>query len=193
MPLSICTARLRLTELSIEDIPALRELDADPVVREFIDGGRPIDWDSYDQRTKEWLESLNALGPYLGFWGARLIASSEFAGWFHLRPNPGFGQRVELGYRLKQSAWGKGLATEGSMAILAYGFNQLGLDSIMAQTLRRNLSSRRVLEKIGMRIETDFVYPYDRLPFWSDTERSAVRYVIERETWSEREVHETHF
>jgi RimJ/RimL family protein N-acetyltransferase len=177
----IRTVRLELSELSEHDMEELRELDSDPAVREFIDGGRPINWEDYEQRTKAWLERLRTLSSQLGFWKARIIGSSEFIGWFHLRPNPLFDNRVELGYRLKRSFWGKGFATEGAHALIAYGFNQVGIDSIMAQTLQRNLASRRVMEKLGMRVETEFTYPAQGLPFWTTAERAAVRYCINRE------------
>jgi RimJ/RimL family protein N-acetyltransferase len=98
-----------------------------------------------------------------------------------LRPNPLFDNRIELGYRLKRSFWGKGFATEGARALIAYGFDQLGLDSIMAQTLQRNLASRRVMEKLGMRVETEFTYPGEGLSFWTTAERAAIRYSIHRE------------
>jgi RimJ/RimL family protein N-acetyltransferase len=52
-------------------------------------------------------------------------AGGEFIGWFHFRPpfdltlaEPG---EMELGYRLKRSAWGKGYATEAARAILKKG------------------------------------------------------------------------
>jgi RimJ/RimL family protein N-acetyltransferase len=127
------------------------------------------------------LERLRTLSSLLGVWKARVIASSEFIGWFHLRPNPLFDNRIELGYRLKRSFWGKGFATEGARALIAYGFDQLGLDSIMAQTLQRNLASRRVMEKLGMRVETEFTYPGEGLSFWTTAERAAIRYSIHRE------------
>lgn len=97
-----------------------------------------------------------------------------------------FEQRIELGYRLRRSAWGQGLGTEGSRALLAYGFELLKLDSITAQTVARNFRSRNVLHKLGMHLESEFTYPEDLLPFWEKTERRAVRYTIERSTWLKR-------
>lgn len=182
----ISSLRLQLEALGLRDLGALRELDADPAVREFIDGGRPVLWEGYEERMLTWLGHLGALGPRFGFWAARLAGTGEFVGWFHLRPNPSFGRRVELGYRLKRAAWGQGLAIEGSRALLAYGFGRLGLEAIMAQTLRRNARSRRVLEKLGMELEAEFTYPQDLLPFWDEAERGAVRYVIARSAWLER-------
>ncbi len=44
-----------------------------------------------------------------GFWAAIEQTSGAFLGWFHFRPLPGAAPgEVELGYRLRQAAWGQG-------------------------------------------------------------------------------------
>jgi ribosomal-protein-alanine N-acetyltransferase len=57
---------------------------------------------------------------------------------------------VEIGWRLATACWGHGYATEAARAALAFGFNALGLDEIVALTAPDNLRSRRVMERIGM-------------------------------------------
>lgn len=57
---------------------------------------------------------------------------------------------IELGYRLLRSEWGKGLATEVARAWLEHG-RELGMNRIIAFTLRENLPSLRVMERLGMR------------------------------------------
>jgi RimJ/RimL family protein N-acetyltransferase len=57
---------------------------------------------------------------------------------------------IELGYRLRQSAWGKGYATEGSRALMDKGFTEFGVRCVVAETLAGNSGSRRVLEKSGL-------------------------------------------
>lgn len=48
-------------------------------------------------------------------------STGAFLGWFHYRlPPDGHTDDVELGYRLRRSAWGKGYATEGSRALVRY-------------------------------------------------------------------------
>ena len=56
---------------------------------------------------------------------------------------------VSLGYQLAPSYWSKGVATEAAHPILAYAFEVLGLDRIVAFTHIGNLRSARVLEKLG--------------------------------------------
>jgi ribosomal-protein-alanine N-acetyltransferase len=53
------------------------------------------------------------------------------------------------------------LATEGARAVVRYGFEELGLDSVVSFTVPENLRSRRVMEKIGMTHDPrdDFDHP----------------------------------
>ncbi len=52
---------------------------------------------------------------------------------------------------LKESCWGRGLATEAARAVLGYGFDGLGLVQIDSGAAKENIASKRVMEKIGMR------------------------------------------
>ena len=63
------------------------------------------------------------------------------------RDNP---ERVDPGYRLRRSAWGKGYATEGSRALIREGFAELGVRRVLAETVAVNAASRRVMEKAGL-------------------------------------------
>jgi ribosomal-protein-alanine N-acetyltransferase len=52
---------------------------------------------------------------------------------------------------LKESYWGKGLATEAAQAVIAYAFSELNLARIDSATDYENIASKRVMEKLGMR------------------------------------------
>jgi ribosomal-protein-alanine N-acetyltransferase len=58
----------------------------------------------------------------------------------------------ELLYGLSESYWHQGLATEAAQAVLAYGFDQLTVPAIGAATDLLNVSSARVLDRLGMRL-----------------------------------------
>jgi ribosomal-protein-alanine N-acetyltransferase len=62
-------------------------------------------------------------------------------------------QRAEIGYTLRRDRWGQGLATEAARLLLAFGFDELGMHRIEANTHPANIASARVLEKIGMSYE----------------------------------------
>jgi ribosomal-protein-alanine N-acetyltransferase len=58
---------------------------------------------------------------------------------------------VEVDFVVTPDSWGRGYATEAGKAALAYGFEKLNLDRIIALAKPDNTASRRVIEKIGMR------------------------------------------
>ncbi|MGB5303829.1 MAG: GNAT family N-acetyltransferase, partial [Gemmatimonadota bacterium] len=58
-------------------------------------------------------------------------------------------RRAELGYWIGLPFWGRGYATEAVVAMVEYGFKELGLNRIFAHHLARNPASGRVLEKAG--------------------------------------------
>lgn len=60
---------------------------------------------------------------------------------------------VEVGYLLAKAYWGKGLATEIAAASIKYGFEVLQLDKIVAVADPKNIASRRVMEKVGMKYQ----------------------------------------
>lgn len=175
----ISTARLRLRRVRPEDGECLGALDADPEVMRFITRGVPTPRDEFMQVL--WPRMLRSYpqGPQFGFLTAFLEPGSEPIGWFHLRPEKQAPFEMELGYRLRREAWGRGLATEGAMELLRRSFGDWELSCVVAHTLAANQASRRVMEKCGMRLAREFVAPESWHPGWSENERRAVRYQIE--------------
>jgi len=57
---------------------------------------------------------------------------------------------VEIGWRLASAHWGHGLATEGAHAVLDWAAHTVALPNIVSFTVRDNIASRRVMEKIGL-------------------------------------------
>ena len=91
-------------------------------------------------------------GEFLGFVGLNRPT--------YAAPLP-FDPCIEIGWRLKRSAWGKGYASEAARAWLRFGFETIGLDEIVAFTIPANAPSRKVMERIGMQRnrEGDFLHP----------------------------------
>jgi RimJ/RimL family protein N-acetyltransferase len=63
----------------------------------------------------------------------------------------------EVGYILHPAHERRGYATEGARAMLALGFDGLGLHRIYGRIDARNAASARVLERLGMRREAHLV------------------------------------
>jgi ribosomal-protein-alanine N-acetyltransferase len=65
-------------------------------------------------------------------------------------------KRAEIGYSLSKDYWGKGIIPEAVTRVIKYGFEDLGLEKIFAQTDLRNTPSQEVMKKMGMTKEGIF-------------------------------------
>lgn len=180
------SARLRLRRFNAADLDRLVELDSDPEVMRWISYGVPTPRERYEREIlPRWFAQYEAT-PLLGYWAAESREDGAFVGWFHLRPDRIDAGEQELGYRLRRAAWGRGLATEGSLALLEHGFRRVGAGRISARTLAGNHASQRVMQKCGLEYERDFVYPEDVIAGRSEQERTAVKYSLGRQDWLRR-------
>jgi RimJ/RimL family protein N-acetyltransferase len=92
---------------------------------------------------------------------AEEIESGQAVGEFMLRLKSLESRQGEIGWSLHPEAQGRGFATEGAREMLRLGFDELGLHRIVAGCDSRNIASLRVMERLGMRREAEFVdYEY---------------------------------
>jgi RimJ/RimL family protein N-acetyltransferase len=156
------TSRLTLRRWQESDREPFAQMNADPVVMHYFEA--PMTREQSDEAIDRYLACFDRDG--FSLFAATLRDTGAFAGTIGLQtmrdavpnlPQPA----VEIGWRLTQSAQGKGLATEGARAIVDYAFNQLGLNEVVAITVLPNRASRHVMEKLGMihRPELDFDHP----------------------------------
>jgi len=174
------TDRLYFRRLVADDAPLLFELDGDPEVMKFISKGVPTPLDRIETDIMPRVLSQYRAWPPQGFWIAHGRDTDDWIGWFHLRPDKFTPEEMEIGYRLKRSAWKKGFATEGSKALISHSFEEWGYARISARTLIGNLASRRVMEKAGLHFECEFIWPESVLSGWTEEERKGVKYKKER-------------
>jgi RimJ/RimL family protein N-acetyltransferase len=178
------TARMYFRQFEATDAPLLFELDSDPEVMRFISKGQPTPLAKIQNEIIPKFLNYYRQSPPQGFWAAHLRDSGDFIGWFHLRPSTLPVAEMELGYRLKRVAWGRGLATEGSRALLEKAFNHCGYDKVCAHARAINLASRRVMEKAGLKFESDFYYAANMVYGWvTQDELRAVKYSVTREEY----------
>jgi RimJ/RimL family protein N-acetyltransferase len=136
------TDRLVLRRFTEADVDNLVDLDSDPEVMRYLTGGRATPREVVQNEVLPRLLSYHERFGGYGFWAAIEKSSGEFLGWFHFRP-PLKGARageIELGYRLRRSAWGKGYATEGSRALIHKGSPSSGCSGLWRSRWR---STRR--------------------------------------------------
>ena len=79
------TGRLKLRRFNAGDVENLVELDSDPDVMHFINGGRPTARDEIeDEVLPAFLDHYERYAGY-GFWAAVEKSTGRFVGWFHSR------------------------------------------------------------------------------------------------------------
>lgn len=174
MKIFVETERFLLRELLPSDVEGMFALDSDPEVHKYI-GNHPI---TSLEQAEEIIDYVRRqyVQNGIGRWAIEEKSTGEFVGWTGLkledqvRPGQPY---YDLGYRLRQPFWGKGIATETGIASLEYGFNTLELPEICGAAHIHNLGSNKVLSKVGMQLQSVFNYE-GATHNW---------YVLDIETW----------
>ena len=170
----IQTPRLVLRPFTHDDLDAFASMNADAEVMRYIGDGKP------QSRAQTQLR-LNAILDHWEQHGFGLCAvvdrvSRAFVGFCGLQYLDNTSE-IEVGYRLAKQFWGMGLATEAAGATVRFGFDELGLDRIVAVVQPENVPSQWVIQKIGLKYVKD-------APFYnSDVEY----YAVTREEFEEGE------
>lgn len=183
----LTTKRLTLRRFTPGDLDDLAALDADPEVMRFLNGGRPTPRERVADVLLPRYISAAERWPDLGPFAAE--DADGFVGWFAITPEKVAPEKydhtvVELGYRLAGDRWGRGYATEGSIALIRKAFTELGVRRVTAQTMTVNAASRAVMEKSGL------VYVRTFFGDWGEviegSEQGDVWYAAERDEWLTR-------
>ncbi len=157
--LPIQTERLIIRHLESGDAEALAGLWTDPQVTRYMGGPREhqkvfdifVEDAAVDPQPQWdlWPVVEREMGAVIGHCG---LTDKEIEG----------REEIELVYVFGVPAWGKGYASEAARALLAYGFDDLGLRRIVALVEPGNDASARVAVKAGMHLEKQVVRPGDR-------------------------------
>lgn len=185
------TDRLALRRFTEADEEVLFDLDGDPEVMRFLNGGTPTPRDIVRTVIMPRFLLYDEHFPSSGFWAAIERSTGDFLGWFSIVRSEATPVEVSLGFRLRRAAWGKGYATEGAWALVRKAFTELSVQRVVATTYEHNLASRRVLEKMGMTIVRRFrLTPQDvahattcRPASLVPWEGDEVEYAIEKGEW----------
>jgi [ribosomal protein S5]-alanine N-acetyltransferase len=152
------TERLVLRRFTALDLDLLDRLHSDPEVMRYVGGTKTRAQTEATLKTRilEYYEKH----PGLGVWATIEKATGACIG-THLLNNIQGETYIQVGYVLFSEYWGRGYATEMTMAILRYGFTELALPHIFAITNLPNLASQHVLEKAGLerKGERTFTHP----------------------------------
>lgn len=189
------TERLTLRPLTMADADHLVALDHDPEVMRYLSGGVATPRELIERTILPRFLQAFERGDGSGAWAALERSTGMFLGWFSFQSDDAHPDEYSLGYRLRRSAWGNGYATEGARALIRRGFTHLGARRVTATTYQDNLRSRRVMERVGMRLARSYRLTATDLSAASATFASSdeawdgddVEYEIVRADWEQRE------
>ncbi|MEW7290502.1 GNAT family N-acetyltransferase [Aquimarina sp. 2304DJ70-9] len=150
--------RLGFRNWTFNDTEALFEINNDDDVMEFFP------FKPSKQNTLDFIHRMQEMQKQKGFcyFAVDILESNEFIGFIGLCEQTYLDELenfVDVGCRLKKSSWGKGYATEGTLACLDFGFNKVGLKKIYSVAPEINKKSEHVMKKVGMQRIKTFEHP----------------------------------
>ncbi|HRX86853.1 MAG TPA: GNAT family N-acetyltransferase [Phycisphaerae bacterium] len=162
-PATLQTSRLLLRPWRDADLPDFAALNADPRVMEFMPA--MLTRAESDSAAAALRDHFARHG--FGRWAVEIPGISDFIGFVglhHVAFTAPFTPCVEIAWRLAAPHWGQGYATEAAQAALAFAFETLQLDEVVAFTVPTNTRSRRVMERLGMTRNPGEDFEHPKLP-----------------------------
>ncbi len=179
MPYLFQSQRLGFRNWKENDIPEMTAISADPEVMRFFPAT------ATPQQTRDFIGRMQVSYAERGYcyFAVDRLDTGEMIGFIGLMYQDydvDFTPCVDIGWRLKKSAWRQGFASEGARACLDFAFRKLELETIVAVATCVNLPSEGVMQKIGMKKVKEFVHPK-----MLDNERlkDCILYEIKAEEW----------
>lgn len=143
------TPRLTLREFTPQDTDALTQVLSDPETMRYYPA--PCDRSAVEAWIARNIRRYQNDGA--GLWAMELNTTQELIGDCGIILQQVEGEPLyEIGYHLRRDFWGQGLATEAAIACRDWAFANLKTDRLISLIRPENLSSRRVAERVGMRI-----------------------------------------
>ena len=142
------TPHLVVRSFTAGDVAAYAAVVADPKVMIYLGTGLPLD----EAHAKAYIDKCIENERTLGFarYALDLRNTNEFIGFCGYAL---IDDCIDLGYRIASTHWGNGYAHEAAQAVIEYGFEHLGFQSIVAIAFSENRRSIRIIENLGFKFE----------------------------------------
>lgn len=153
--------RLNYQLMTENDADLLLQLDQDPQVMKYINGGNLTTRTELTNVYLPRMKSYTNQSKGWGLWKVTISQTSEFIGWVLVRPMDYFSEcpqfnNIELGWRFARQSWGKGYATEAAVAIKNALIRTGGVHKLLAIAVEENIASINIMSKLGMKyVKTD--------------------------------------
>ncbi len=142
----LTTKRLTLRQPKHADAEDMLVFSGDPMVQRF--NGPVYETVTEVQKLIDWYQGEYAQQEGIS-WAVTLTGENKVIGMFGLHHWSRHHRRAEAGYDLARAYWGQGIASETLRTILTFGFAQMNLHRIYANTIADNHESVRLLERLG--------------------------------------------
>ena len=171
------TERLILRPWREEDVAEFARVTNTPAVMEYLGGvQKPESLHAGFLRGRAsqekngfcfWIVERRGDAALLGFCGLKVGNTPLIEG------------EIEIGWRLREDAWGHGYAREAATATLNWAWQNLSCDRVVAITARGNKRSWGLMERLGMRRLHDLDFEHPDVPVGNKA-RPHITYAIER-------------
>ena len=147
----LTTERLLLRRIRMTDAPDMFEYSRDPSVTRYLL------WDPHPniEHTRNYIDYLQDKyrdGKYFD-WAIVLKSSGKMIGTCGFSAVYPEHRSAEVGYVLNPAFRGQGIGGEALSAVLDFAFHRMALNRVEAKCVDENLSSERVMQKVGMQFE----------------------------------------
>lgn len=179
MKIFIETERLIFRNLDMCDVEGMYLLDSNPNVHRYL-GNNPITSRSQSEEIIRMVQKqYNEIG--FGRWAIIHKASNDFVGWGGLKYEQNFLPDLkyhDIGYRLREEYWGKGIGSEIAKESAKYAFEVYRFEKLNATAQVENIGSNKILSGIGMLCQKTFEWEKLQLNW----------YELTRETWQKNQL-----
>ncbi|WP_052172432.1 GNAT family N-acetyltransferase [Psychroserpens jangbogonensis] len=173
--------RLGFRNWNNNDLEEFAKINADSDVMEYFP--KPLS----KSETSDFIDRLKKHYDKNGYnyFATEVLETGELIGFIGLafqEYETEFTPATDIGWRLKQSSWGNGYATEGAKKCLEYAFKELGLEKIISVFTEKNTKSESIMKKIGMKKIGEFIHP--KMKDYPEFE-NCICYEIHKTTWQQ--------
>lgn len=178
------TPRLFLRDWREEDWPEFFRVTNTPAVMEWLGGVMDA---AGEEKQRARVEACHAANGHC-FWVVERKEDNALLGFCGLKRADAPGSTVtgamEVGWRFREDAWGRGYAKEAAEAALNAAFERFGAEEVVALTVDGNTGSWGLMKRLGMRRREELDYDDERYgPPW----RRSIVYSIDRTMWQNRD------
>ncbi len=173
-PTILGTARLRLEPFDDRHLEGLNALNSDPLVMRYITGRAETREETQASITRvraRWAEWGYSWWAFIEHDSGQIVGAGCIQHLGRERANP-----LEIGWRLRQDRWGRGLASEAAQAMAGFAFDTVQAPLLVAVCHTENQASAKVMQRLGMH--------YRGVERWYDMDTAV--YEMTRDEWLAR-------